>query len=652
MKRHYFLLWLIVSMVFCVGLTTAKADIGLTITLDRPLHFTAPDGSDVGLPAASYRIEQAGESGLRLLKEGAPPIEIQATKISHDESVTSPTAVAVMEEGQDDAVHLLLVLPGGQALDAVGLFSDVRSRAMLSALRPVQVQSAVNQFMATPQPSTPSPQQGVSPNAIVRVPQAQPTSPPASAVTKGKRVLWSYLQMNHPDIVASALANVQTGKLPRAFLAAFGSPAEVNELLRTNWSAEVAKLNTPQAAGGVTTRGITDASKAQSNLGTVAGNLAPSLAARLSPAVALNVVQPPVSLGSAWSGQRPTTTITVTAPADGFIRAELDLNATRQRFRIVEAKTYTGEVNNGQPVGAQTVKGGDYNDIRLSASDPSKHISMAGSVAINVRAGQRVDITVGFEPDSIVGPPVGNYEVMLEVGSNVPTWRRSIPIRARCEGINFGVIVYAEQGNILTIADEATDVRIVANNATATPVAATFTATQLPPGVAMDPLSVVIPPQSALIYILKFHVNHTAQDGNNQPVVVRLNYANQSRLINFTMSLFHTFIFMQPAGETMAEGTGLGIRWAKLSMWDDGHWWWGIDTMNLAPGGDIDPFRSRNFTTTLTFNANKAVSDTIDAHVGPMTSNQYYDRTNFSTWLRDYYLNAAEGGVTVEVKKK
>ena len=652
MKRHYFLLKLIVSIVCCNSLALAEVEVGPVISLDRPTHFTAPDGSDVQLPAASYSLEPAGESSLRLIKDAEPAIEIQATRVPHDEAISAPLTLAVMEEGQDEELHLLLLLPGGQGLDATGSFSGIRSRSAMSALRPVQIQSAVSQFKPSPQPSAPSAQQGVPPIAIVRVPQAQPTSPPTLTGNNGKWILWSYLQMNHPEIVSSALANVQSGKLPRSFLAALGTPAEVNELLKTNWISEVAQLNAPQVASGVTTRGITDATKAQSNLGSVAGSPAPSLAARLSPAVGLNVIQPPVTFGSAWSGQRPTTTITITAPADGFIRAELDLNATHQRFRIVEARTYTGEVNNGQWVAAQTVKGGDYNDIRVSASDPSKHISMAGSVAINVRAGQRVDFTLGFEPDSILGPPVGNYEVMLDLGSNMPSWRRSIPIRARCEGINFGVIVYAEQGDILTIADKATDVRVVANNATAAPVAATFTAAQLPPGVTMDPLSVVIPPQSALIYILKFHVDHTSQDGNNQAVLVRLNYANQSRLINFMMSIFHTFIFMEPARDTMVEGTSLGIRWAKLSMWNDGHWWWGIDTMNLAPGTDIDPFRFRNFTTTLTFNANKAVPDTIDAHVGPMTANQYYDRTNFSPWLRDYFLNAAQGGVTVELKKK
>jgi hypothetical protein len=152
MKRHYASLWLIVGLVSCAGLTTADADIGLTITLDRPAHFTAPDGSDVQLPAASYRIEQAGESSLRLVKDGAPAIEIQATKILNDESVTSPSAVAVMEEGQDDMVHLLLVLLGGQALDAAESYGDFKTRGVSqpAMLKAGQVAVAANQVKPAP----------------------------------------------------------------------------------------------------------------------------------------------------------------------------------------------------------------------------------------------------------------------------------------------------------------------------------------------------------------------------------------------------------------------------------------------------------------------------------------------------------------------
>jgi hypothetical protein len=46
------------------------------ITLDRAVHFSAPDGSDIQVPAATYRIEQEGESQLRLLSEAAQPIQV------------------------------------------------------------------------------------------------------------------------------------------------------------------------------------------------------------------------------------------------------------------------------------------------------------------------------------------------------------------------------------------------------------------------------------------------------------------------------------------------------------------------------------------------------------------------------------------------
>ena len=158
----------------CHGWLYASETQSTTITFVAPVHFLMLDGNDVQVPAGTYRIEQAGESQLRLLSESAPPIQIAATKIVHEERVSSPTAIAVMEEGQDDTLHLLLVLADGQGLDATGSFSGLRSRGTLSALQPVQVQSAVNQFkvIAPPAPAQPSPQQMLPAAAIVRVPQA------------------------------------------------------------------------------------------------------------------------------------------------------------------------------------------------------------------------------------------------------------------------------------------------------------------------------------------------------------------------------------------------------------------------------------------------------------------------------------------------
>jgi hypothetical protein len=142
MRRRVCSLYASFVVVLASFVVSAGADTIHTIVLDRPAHFTAPDGSDMQLPPANYHIEQAGESSLRLVKDGAPPIEIQATRIPHDESISAPLALAVVEEGQDKPLHLVLVLPRGQVLDATGSFSGVQSRAIsFSTFKRVQIQS-------------------------------------------------------------------------------------------------------------------------------------------------------------------------------------------------------------------------------------------------------------------------------------------------------------------------------------------------------------------------------------------------------------------------------------------------------------------------------------------------------------------------------
>jgi hypothetical protein len=93
MTRHSIWLWLMVSVLG--GLDIAKADTGPVVTLDRPAHFTAGDGSAVLIPAGSYQINTAAEARLRLLKEDGPAIEIQATSSSYEGSVSAPLALAI-----------------------------------------------------------------------------------------------------------------------------------------------------------------------------------------------------------------------------------------------------------------------------------------------------------------------------------------------------------------------------------------------------------------------------------------------------------------------------------------------------------------------------------------------------------------------------
>ncbi|MBU6435025.1 MAG: hypothetical protein KJS98_17100, partial [Nitrospirae bacterium] len=123
------------------------------VLLDKAGHFTAPDGTDVLVAAGTYRLEQSAETQLRLVADPPQPaVEIQATATTHEETVASPMALAIAEEGQEDEVHLVLLLPDGRGLDATGTFSGTRSRgSRVQPINRLQMQQALNQIQPFPQ---------------------------------------------------------------------------------------------------------------------------------------------------------------------------------------------------------------------------------------------------------------------------------------------------------------------------------------------------------------------------------------------------------------------------------------------------------------------------------------------------------------------
>ena len=117
---------------FClasISPTFAADQIALpTITLDRTVQFTAPDGSDVVLSPGTYPVSQADDSHLRLVNHDDQQIHIATMQTTHEEAIVSQMAMTVMEEGHDDHLHIVMLLPGGQALDAAGLVSHIQTR--------------------------------------------------------------------------------------------------------------------------------------------------------------------------------------------------------------------------------------------------------------------------------------------------------------------------------------------------------------------------------------------------------------------------------------------------------------------------------------------------------------------------------------------
>lgn len=97
-----------------------------SIDLDRPLHFITTDGTEGVTPAGSYRVEQTQDAQLQLLSAEHAPILIAADHMTHDIDLSAPFALIFAE--QDDQPHVLLLLPDGRALDAIGSVSGIRPR--------------------------------------------------------------------------------------------------------------------------------------------------------------------------------------------------------------------------------------------------------------------------------------------------------------------------------------------------------------------------------------------------------------------------------------------------------------------------------------------------------------------------------------------
>lgn len=133
-KTTVFLFVAVAFMAWCMsGLTPALAD--TTVTLDQQVHFTTAEGSDIVLDAGSYAVEAADEWLLVTPSEGqaVDALLLEAQSATHEESLTEPLTLSADGE-QPDTHHLVLLLPGGKRLEAIGTYSGLRSRGTLSLL--------------------------------------------------------------------------------------------------------------------------------------------------------------------------------------------------------------------------------------------------------------------------------------------------------------------------------------------------------------------------------------------------------------------------------------------------------------------------------------------------------------------------------------
>ncbi|MDH5641950.1 MAG: hypothetical protein OEY28_11710, partial [Nitrospira sp.] len=122
----------------CAGMTSSQSvpELGgaSLILLDKTVHFTSPDGNAVPINPGGYILEAGGQS-LRLTVPDGETVVIAALGGTHEEEINYPTPLSFAEEGDHaDVHHLLLLLPEGKSLDAVGTYSGITSRGLRDRL--------------------------------------------------------------------------------------------------------------------------------------------------------------------------------------------------------------------------------------------------------------------------------------------------------------------------------------------------------------------------------------------------------------------------------------------------------------------------------------------------------------------------------------
>lgn len=143
-----------------------------TIAVEKPAHFPTTDGGMRLIPIGQYVVDSVDNAQLRLTLEDTPtPLVIAAALQSHDIDIPSPLVLAFAE--REDEPHVLLLLPDGRALDAIGSFSGIQSRDVLRANRryTLQARSGALRFTEETIPFTSS--MGTSPSVATTQIQSQ-----------------------------------------------------------------------------------------------------------------------------------------------------------------------------------------------------------------------------------------------------------------------------------------------------------------------------------------------------------------------------------------------------------------------------------------------------------------------------------------------
>ncbi|MEJ2231394.1 MAG: hypothetical protein P8X46_09465 [Nitrospirales bacterium] len=102
----------------------------MKVYLEKPVHFLGPDGSDLLTQPGTYTVE-AAEQWIRLIPgERRDAILLEARQDNHEGDLNIPIALSLPGNAEEEADlhYIVLLLPDGQSLEAIGTYSGIRQR--------------------------------------------------------------------------------------------------------------------------------------------------------------------------------------------------------------------------------------------------------------------------------------------------------------------------------------------------------------------------------------------------------------------------------------------------------------------------------------------------------------------------------------------
>lgn len=101
------------------------------LSLNKTLRFFNNQDQSLSIPPGTYKVSVISADTLQLTSASAGKIlNFPAIPITHTESLTTPYLFLLEEAGEPGHVHLVVLLPDGQGIDAEGRWEEIQTRGI------------------------------------------------------------------------------------------------------------------------------------------------------------------------------------------------------------------------------------------------------------------------------------------------------------------------------------------------------------------------------------------------------------------------------------------------------------------------------------------------------------------------------------------